>query len=314
MIRGVATAHPEDTIAAVRARISKKHRSIDTLQYVYVLDDSGKLTGVLSMKALFGSGEERRVGDVCVRRNLVSVRPTAHQERVAYTALLHGLKAVPVTDHDHMFLGVIPGDAVQHILYKEMHEDALRRSGIHHGHPLFDNVLTIPIARSILHRVPWLLIGLAGGLLASGIVDFFETTLRQNLILASFIPLIVYMSDAVGTQMEAFIIRDLAIDNHFSFLRYLLRQLWIVSAIGIMCSGLLAGASYLLHGDSAISIVLGLSLFAAIVSSIITGLIVPFTISHLRFDPANVSGPVATIAQDILSLVIYFSIATTILS
>lgn len=313
MIARVPTVPTDMTIGQVHATLRRTIRSIDSLHYVYVVDDAHKFTGVLSIKDLYRHSGTKRVGEVCRRRDLLAVQPGWHQERAAYMALVHGIKAIPVTDHDHVFLGVITGDRLLKILYEETHEDLLRRAGIQHRHQLFDNVLTLPLWQSILHRVPWLLVGLGGGLLAAQIVQSFERTLTENVVLAAFIPLVVYMGGAVSTQMEAFIIRDLAIDHHLPFWRYLLRQFAVVASIGALCAVLLYGITYFVYGQQDVSFVLSLALFAAVVSAIVTGLVVPYAFARFRLDPANASGPLATIIQDIASLLVYFSVATLLL-
>jgi magnesium transporter len=176
-----------------------------------------------------------------------------------------------------------------------------------------DNVLRLPFWQSVRHRFPWLLLGLFGGVMAAGIVGSFEETISQHLVLAAFIPLIVYMADAVGTQMEAFIIRDLAMHPRLPFRRYVLRQLSIIVLIGVLTSTLLYTGSLLVYRQAMVSLVLGVSLFAAIISSVLTGLIIPYAFGRFRMDPANASGPIATIIQDLLSVFIYFLVASTLL-
>lgn len=288
-------------------------KDFETINYVYVLEDSGKLIGIISLKEIFSRPAHIKAGRICRRKDLATIKPWKHQERVAYLALKHNIKAVPVVDGRHKFLGVIPSDTILHILYKETHEDLMRRAGIHSGHPPFDNILTMSLWQSFKHRLPWLFIGLVGGILAAKIIGVFEETLAQNLILAAFIPLIVYMSDAVGTQMEAFIIRDLAVDRHLPFLRYVFKQFVLVVVLAFFFSIILFAAGSYLYATPYIGIVLGASLFGAICSSMFTGLLIPYGFHKLKMDPANASGPVATVIQDILSIVIYFSIASYLL-
>jgi magnesium transporter len=232
-------------------------------------------------------------------------------------ALRRNIKAVPVIERDGRLLGVLSPDALLHILYREMQDDTLHMAGIHHRgvhhEQIFDNILQISVWRSLLHRFPWLLLGLLGGIAAASIIGLFEATLQQHLLLAAFIPLLVYMSDAVGTQMEAFIIRDLAIDQRLRFGRYFLRQLSIIACLGFVFGGLLFLAIAGLYGEFQIAVVLGFSLFVGIISSVFTGLIIPYLFSRFRMDPANASGPTATIIQDLMTVVIYFSVATILL-
>jgi len=176
-----------------------------------------------------------------------------------------------------------------------------------------DYVVQLSITKSIKHRLPWLIIGLAGGVLASRIVDSFENTLSENLILAAFIPLIVYMSDAVGTQMEAFVIRDFSLHTRLKFRRYFMRHLVITIAIASTLAVLLFAFSITFHEGIRLAIALSVSLFFSIISSVFTGLFLPLLFRSLRLDPANASGPIATIIQDILSITIYFSIASMLL-
>jgi magnesium transporter len=171
-----------------------------------------------------------------------------------------------------------------------------------------DDVLKIPVGRAVMHRLPWLLIGLGGGVFAARIVEGFQATLSENLFLASFIPLIVYMSDAVGTQMEAFAIRDLAIKSHLHFIKYFIKQFLVVSVIGVILSTTLLLISLLTSQELQVGLVL------SIMSSLATGLLVPYIFARINFDPANASGPIATIIQDLLSVSVYFAIANSLLS
>ena len=157
------------------------------------------------------------------------------------------------------------------------------------------------------------MLGLSGGILTAGIVDYFQITLSRNIVLASFIPLIVYMAGAVGIQMETFIIRDLAVNPRLSFPAYFLRQLSVILLLSLLMSIILYGATLFLYGDPRLSLVLSFSLSIAIVSSVFTGLIVPFLFSKLSFDPANASGPVATIIQDLISVLVYLLSASILL-
>jgi magnesium transporter len=159
-----------------------------------------------------------------------------------------------------------------------------------------------------------LVLGLLGGLLAAQIITGFEETLSQNLLLASFIPLVVYISDAVGTQMESFVIRDIAIHKGgIHFFKYFSKQFVIVTIIGLILAVGLYGITSVIHSNPKLSLAITLSMFFAIESSIFTGIILPVLFRRMRLDPANASGPIATIVQDILSVTIYFLVASNLL-
>jgi magnesium transporter len=307
MVKNVPVIGQKATIGQVEALLIKETAKFETINYIYVLSKRRKLKGVISLKEVFRENKNTPV-ERLLTQEIVSVRSYTDQERIAFLALRHNLKAVPVVDKDNHFLGVVTSDDILHILDNEAVEDILRFGGIIPKGP-FDNILSIPLFKSLLHRLPWLILGLFGGLLAAGIVNRFEETLSRNLILAAFIPLIVYMADAIGTQMEAFIIRDLAVNPKIAFLKYFSRQIGIVSILGVVISLTLFLISFILFSNPKISLVLTLALFFAVLSSVFTGLVIPYFFGKLKLDPANASGPIATIIQDVLSVLVYFLIA-----
>jgi magnesium transporter len=313
MSTNVPLATMEQTLGDVQDMLQGSVSAHESINYIYVVDETRKLAGILSIKDLYRHTHTTKVSTVAKKDSIVTVKATTDQERVAYLALQHNIKAIPVVDHEHHFLGVIPSDTILTILYKETHEDLLRLSGVHHHKSMFDNVLTLSLWDSFKHRIPWLFVGLLGGLLAAKFIQLFEGTLEQNLVLTAFVPLVVYMSSAVGTQMGGFMIRDLAIVHQLPFAKYFYRQFLITLAMALCFSVLLFVVTSLFYGSVVLSVVLGVSLFVSIISSIFTGLVIPEFFSLLKMDPANASGPIATIIQDLLTIVIYFSVAALLL-
>lgn len=311
MVDKVPTISEKATIADVEKLLLQKTAGFETINYIYILGKGNKLLGVISLKEVFRSPHNTPVIKF-VSSKIISVRAYTDQERVAFLALKNNLKAIPVVDKDNQFLGVVTSDDILHILDSESVENILRFGGVLYRGS-YDNIFNISLIKSVKHRLPWLTLGLIGGLFAAGIVNQFEETLARNLTLAAFIPLIVYMADAVGTQMEAFIIRDLVIIPKMDFLKYFLRQLLVVLIIGFIISALLIIISLGIYGNERVSFAVGIALFFAILSSVFTGLIVPYIFGKFRLDPANASGPIATIVQDILSIFVYFTIATWLL-
>lgn len=167
-----------------------------------------------------------------------------------------------------------------------------------------DYVMKLPTSISIKHRLPWLVLGLTGGIAASHIVSSFEEILQKNLILAAFIPLIVYMSDAVGTQMESFVIRDLATHKP-KFIKYLAKHLLITALIALILGSFLFLYSFITQNDIRIAFTLSIALFISTTSSVLTGLLLPLIFNKFRTDPANASGPIATIIQEFKIFLVY---------
>jgi len=311
LVDNVPVISQSATVQEIQQLLHQQAKNLETISYIYLLDQQKKLTGVVSIKDIFSSTPKTFLRSL-VSQDVISVRPHTDKERVAMLSLKHNLKAVPVVDKNNVFLGAVTNNTISRILHEEGMENVLRLGGVL-PHTSFDNVFNLPILISLKHRFPWLALGLLGGILAALIVGSFEEVLKNNLILAAFIPLVVYMADAVGTQMEAFIIRDLAVDPDLKLAKYFIRQAIIVVLLGMVMSLLLYFFSLVLYGQPDISFILSLALFCAIFSSLATGLLIPYLFGRLRFDPANASGPVATVIQDVLSIVIYFLIARVIL-
>ncbi len=287
--------------------------SWETIHYIYVLDDDGRLQGLCSVRELYGADTEQKIEKILRTKNLCSALPEAHSERVAYMALRCNVKAVPILDANRVFLGVVSADSIFHILHRRSHRHLLRRTGMHSAHPEFASILTLPIYRSVLFRLPWLMIGLGGGLVTAWLVGSFEAVLERHLLLAAFIPLMVYMSDAIRTQMESFIIRDAAMDEELPFLRYIWRQVCVTVLMAAVFAFSLGLGVWLWHGVFGVAAVLCLSLFLAVCSSVCTGILVPYAFLRSSWDPANASGPIGTIIQDFLSIFIYFTVASLLL-
>lgn len=308
----VPTVPPHYTLKDVKSYITKNIDSLESVNYVYVLSEKGKLLGVFSIKEAHKYPPHFKASEIA-KKDPITVSPITDQVNVSSLALKHNIKQVPVVDQNKRFLGAVLSDEVFFSIYKQMNRRIVRLMSFHKAADMFDSVFTTPISKLFIHRFPWLFIGMIGGVLAARIIQLFESSLEKNLILAAFIPLIVYMADAVGTQMEGFIIRDLAFRSRMHFLKYFTRQFATTTLIAIVCGVSLFFISIVFWGNVALALTLGISLFFAITSAIFSGLIVPFLLNKLKIDPAAASGPVATIIQDIVSVVIYFVTASVLL-
>lgn len=313
MTEKIPVVPPSYSLAEISDYISKNINKFESINYIYVADENKKLIGVFSIKELYKMPAESRAKDFSKKPLLISVKPTAHQEEAAYLALKHNIKAIPVVDEKGVLLGVIPNDVILSIIHHETREDILKFSGIHRSHAKFDNVMEIPFTQSIKHRIPWLFLGLLGGLIAAKIIGYFENTIEKNLILAAFIPLVVYIADATGTQLQSFAIRDFVVFKKLDAFKYLIRQFLILFVISILLGLTFMTVSLILNHNFNIALVLTTAIIIACLSSIITGIIIPFILRSFRSDPANASGPIGTIIQDILSVAIYFIIASWLL-
>lgn len=161
-------------------------------------------------------------------------------------------------------------------------------------------------------RLPWLILGLLGGLLASMVVSSFEEIIAQNISLVFFVPLIVYISDAIGTQTETIFVRDLA-TSKLNFLRYLIKETLVGALLGVTLGSLIAAATYLWLNTASIAIIVGASLAINATFAPVVALLVSEVIFKEKSDPAIGAGPFATVIQDVISVFIYFLIASWLL-
>lgn len=183
---------------------------------------------------------------------------------------------------------------------------------VHHDSLMKAELVNARFWELIKIRFPWLVIGLVGGLLAAVIVSKFELSLRENIALAFFISVIAYMSDAIGTQTETVFIRALT-NLKFNIVKYIVREIMLGAVLGFIF-GIFAGiAGYIIAGSLVIGEVVGLSLFLSMAMATGLACVTPIILKAFKQDPAVGSGPFTTAIQDLVSLVIYFSVATIIL-
>lgn len=312
MVVNVPTALPQEKIFEVKKRIFEKAEEFETLNYIYVVDKEKRLVGVFSIKDLFQRPEQMGVEDL-MERKIIKVRPYTDQEKVVLLALANKLKAIPVVNREDHFLGVVPSDTILEILHLEHHEDILRTAGVSNGVYFPSKIMKTSSGILAKARLPWLIFGLFGGLITAQIANFFEAPLSSHFALIAFLPLIVYMADAVGTQTQTLIARNLALDSQFSFKKYLLKEVKVSILIAIVLGILLSLISLFWYKLPYLGLILGLSLFLTIMMAIFIGSVIPYFLQIFKRDPALGSGPFATIVTDIASLTIYFLISSILL-
>jgi magnesium transporter len=300
------------TMNQAREALLSQPNDFDSISYTYVVNRSHKLVGVFLTKFLFNIREDKPVKEVMESRVIFS-HPHTDQEKVIRLALKHGLKAIPLVEADRTFLGIVPSNQLLAILTHEHQEDILRSIGVVPAASTFEDTLNQNISQSFWHRLPWIILGLVGGVLAAQVVHMFEGVLATHVILAAFIPLIVYISAAVGAQTQTLLIRDLAFKPNLPIFRYALKQTVITNLIALICGLLVWGIVLVFWQASYLGFVIGLSTFITVMSSTLIAIFFPYVLFLLKQDPATTSGPFATIVQDLFSIVIYFAVAQILL-
>ncbi len=299
-----------DTIFDAKKLLAEKISVLETINYFYVVDDQLKLVGVFSIKEIYRRPDNFKIKNL-MQTKIIKVLLDQHQEEAAILALKHNLKAIPVVDENNLFVGVIPSDVILHILHSEHVEDFLRSVGIFGQFINLEDGSSWALAKA---RIPWLIFGLLGGIFAASIVSFFESAIKSYFILAAFIPLIVYMADAVGSQTQTLFIRNLVFKTKINIKKYLFKELTAGFFMASILGGLLFLLSIILYdAPYSIAVILGAALFFTVLGAILIGILIPSLIQKMKKDPAIGSGPLATIIRDIASLIIYFLVASIIL-
>jgi magnesium transporter len=277
---------------------------------VCVLDADERLRGVIPLSRLLALARDARIGGI-VHTGFPKVHPGADQERVASLALHHTLSAIPVIDAHDRLLGVVPSEALLHILRREHVEDIHRFAGITRETLHAREAMEEPPLRRLRHRLPWLLLGLVGSMLATFIVARFESALALSPAIAFFVPGLVYLADAIGTQTEAVAVRGMSL-SHAPLSSLVAGEMRTGLFIGLVLGGLTFPAVWLVFGDVALALAVSGALLAAGCIATTIGLLLPWLLSRLGSDPAYGSGPLATIVQDLLSLLTYFLIVSAV--
>lgn len=296
-----APAH--ETAGALRARLQGPQAPPATWSLVCVIDAEGRLVGSLEAAELLALPDAAELGSAC-RRGWPSVPQHTDQERLASIALDHGVHALPLVDERQRLVGVVGPAALMAVLRGEHVEDLHRLAGVMRETARARHALEDPPLRRARHRLPWLLFGLLGSALTTWLMAGFEATLALLPAVAFFVPGIVYLADAVGTQSEAVAVRGLSL-SHAGVARLLGSELRTGLLLGLTL-GLAAWVLVRLlfdHAGLALAVAVALASACAVASQV--GLLLPWLLSRLGLDPAYGAGPLATIVQDLSSLTIY---------
>jgi magnesium transporter len=273
--------------------------------YLYATDESGRLVGKLPITTLLALSDADPIAPH-LEPPPAAVAASADQELVALTALRFNLAAVPVSDSLGRFMGVVPASALLRVMHHEHIEDVDRLSGVLRQREHVAHALDAPPSRRLAERLPWLLFGLAGSALATWVMKRFEASLERSVSVAFFIPGIVYMADAIGTQTEAVAVRSLSFQRP-QVLRTFAGELGTGMLLGLALAAPVVPAIHYVFGDLRLGLAVGVALACAGTLAAAIGFAFPLLLARCNRDPALGSGPLATVVQDVLSLLAYFA-------
>ena len=307
MAKELVSVNVNWTVAQAIVGMRKQAEGIENVFTIYVVDDSEKLLGMLSVKQLLFSSATARtiIKEIYSESDIKRIHAHEGAEEAAMTMEKYDLVVLPVVTEENVLVGRITIDDVVDIIKEEAEKDYQLASGISEKVDSDDR-----IRRLLRARFPWLLIGLIGGIFGALVINFYEDDLRLFPEMAFFIPLIAAMGGNAGVQSSAIIVQGLA--NKSIGLsttgQKLLKEFGLASLNGIILS-LLILAFNLYFGDSlALSYTVSLALFCVILFASLFGTFTPIILDKMNIDPALATGPFITTANDIVGLFIYFII------
>ena len=301
-------AQRTDTAEELRQHIRRRARP--DWELVCVLGDDERLFGTLTAAELLALPDDAVLGDV-VDPERPRVLSSTDQEKMASIALHHKVAALPVVDETGHLVGVVGSTTLMDILRREHVEDLHRLAGITRESADARNALEEAPLRRARHRLPWLVVGLGGSMVATFIVAHFESALTAKPELAFFVPGLVYLADAIGTQSEAVAVRGLSL-SHVGIGRLIGSELRTGLLIGVVLALLAFPMIWWVFGEPRLAAAVTLALAGASIVASVLGLLLPWLLARTGTDPAYGSGPLATIVQDVLSLLIYFGCVSVI--
>jgi magnesium transporter len=309
LVTDVLRAYPEESAAAVLARLAGA--PTEHAGTIYVLDDGGRLVGTFPVARLVAADPRACIGPLTSPPS-ATVTADVDQEHVASLALHHGMDNMPVVDAQGRLMGIVPPLAMLRVLRREHVEDLHRLAGIRRETAQVRHALEEPPARRARDRLPWLLLGLLGSSAATLVMARFEAVLQAQVAVAFFVPGIVYLADAIGTQTETVVVRGLSL-SFVSLPRLLWGELRAGLLMGALLSVLVFPAVLLGFGDAGLALAVALAVLVAGTLATSIGLLFPWALQRAGADPAFGSGPLATVVQDVLSLLVYLAVCTALL-
>jgi magnesium transporter len=301
MAKEMVSVYGFETVNACIEEIRKQADNVDLMYAVYVVDNNEKLIGMLSLKKLIISHPLARIDEI-YEPDLQFVRTSTTSEEVAEIMQKFDLVVLPVVDQIGRLVGRITIDDVVDVIRETADENIQRMSGI--SDDVDSNDALWRLSRA---RIPWLLVGMCGGIIGSRIIGTYEDQIKIHPEMAYFIPLIGAMGGNVGVQSSAIIVQGLANNTLLgdNIGKKLLKELGVGMINGLICAVLICIYSYF-AGDWQLAATVSVALFTVILFASFLGTFVPLTMNKFSINPALATGPFVTTLNDIIGISIYF--------
>jgi len=311
MAKEIIKANVNWTVVQTIDEIRRQAENVEKIFSIYVVDNKEQLLGRVALKKLILASSDTKVADL-YEDNLISVPTYMDGEEVAEIMRKYDLEAVPVVNVKNKLVGRITVDDILDLIREQAEEDIQAMTGISDDVEESDSIYRLSKA-----RLPWLLIGMVGGLLGAGFIGFFEEGLNAVTALAFFIPLITATGGNVGIQSSTLVVQSLANKSVFadSLTRRLLKVFLVAVLNGLVLSlFVMATVVFLYDKEVKFGLVVSIALFSVVLLASFMGTLTPIVLDKIGINPAIASGPFITTANDLLGLGVYFMVATLLLN
>ncbi|MCH6233102.1 magnesium transporter [Cognataquiflexum rubidum] len=294
------------TIEEIRRQAEK----VEKIYSIYVVDNRQHLLGRVSLKKIILASADTKISDI-YEPELISISTHMEGEEVAEIMRKYDLESVPVVNAKNRLVGRITVDDILDLIREQSDEDIQAMTGISADVEESDSIFRISKA-----RLPWLLIGVIGGLMGAKIIGFFEVGLSKYIALASFIPLVAATGGNVGIQSSSLVVQSLASKSVFDdtpWQRFIKGFLIALVNGVVLASFVFLVVVFIYRFDSIFGLTIGLAMFCVVLLSSFMGTVTPLVLDRFGINPAIASGPFITTANDLLGLSVYFGVAMLLL-
>ncbi len=301
------TSTIKDAINEVRNNAEE----FEHIYHIYVLKENDELLGIVSLKSLLITPLQENIKSV-IQEDLLFVTPDIDQEEVANIMKKYDLVAIPVVDDHRRMLGRITFDDIQDVIHEEASEDIQKIAGLTEEEEFSDS--TFRVSRN---RLPWLFVSLAGELVSAVVLASFQASLEQIIIASFFIPIVMAMGGSAGSQSSIVMVQAINVGDIWrnDTFKRLFKEFRVALVNSIICTIVLLLITYFVFKvDLHFAYVLSFSLFVIMVNATMVGAVVPIILNRFDVDPAIATGPFVTTTNDIIGLLVYFSLITLFLS
>lgn len=305
MAKELIKANVNWTVQQCIEEIRKQAENVQKIYSVYVVDDKDKFLGRVSLKRIILADDKVKIGDL-YDTDIISVETSMDEVEVATIMEKYDLEAVPVLNARGKLVGRITIDDIVDVIKELADEERQIMAGISADVEEDDTVWKLSKA-----RLPWLTIGMAGGLLGAQFMGLFKGDIAIIPALAFFIPLITATGGNVGIQSSSIVVQSLANPNVFAerLWRRMVKVLFVAVVNGVILALMVFGAVILVNRDQSLALTVSAALFSVVLLASLMGTITPLVLDKFGINPALASGPFITTTNDLLGLAVYFSVA-----